>query len=224
VAIAFVALARGFRPDELLGARYFLFTIAIFLIASGQGFEALLDFAPKKYRRIVATLGVVLLSGWSAVSGRAAYGARYAFQDEYTFLRQALRRLEDGCRVYQVPIRSNAFPVDIDCCLDIHRSPLVLDFPKLEFDDLPENEDSIFSEAKCVAYYEGAACALADDPNDPAVHGRAEKAAPYFQERCAKAHRIGRLEPLAEVTTSARATVDFFHGKSPPARLYRWNP
>ncbi|MBI3783599.1 MAG: hypothetical protein HY270_09370 [Deltaproteobacteria bacterium] len=224
VVIAFVALARGFLPDELLGARYFLLTIAIFLIASGQGFEALLDIVPRRYRPGFAVAAMVVIGVWSAAAGRTAYAVRYAFQDEYTFLRQALAKLPDGCTVYAVPIRDEAFPVDLDCCLDMRRSPLVLDFPKLHFDELPQDPASIFAAASCVAYYESVSCSIVDDPQDRSVHGRAEKAVPFFQQRCAEAHQNGRLRLVAETTTSPRAVVDFFHGRPPAARLYRWTP
>jgi len=54
------------------------------------------------------------------------------------------------------------------------------------------------------------------------VHDRADKAAEYLQRRCAEVRRTGQLEAIAEVTTSPRATVNFFHGKRPHAGLYRW--
>jgi hypothetical protein len=220
--VAFVALGRSFLPDELLGARYFLFTIPIFLMLSGQGFDAMLAFAPARYQIGIAAVGIVCLGLWSGLAARTAYGVRYAFQDEYAFAHAALARLPAGCVVYEVPMRADAFPRDLDCCLDMHRSPLPLDFPHLQFRDLPDVTGSVFESPGCVAYYESIACEIRDDPNDAPVHDRTDKAADYLQQRCAEVRKLGRLEALAEGTTSPRATVNFFHGKRPRVRLYRW--
>ena len=149
---------------------------------------------------------------------------RYAFQDEYTFARRAFASLPDACTVYAVPVRSARFPLDLDCCLDIRRSPLALEFPHLEFRELPEATASVFENGGCVAYYESIACQIADDPNDPTVHARADGTADYLQHRCAEVRQLGRLEPLAEITTSPHATVDFFRRRRPHAGLYRWTP
>jgi hypothetical protein len=220
--VSFVALGRMFLPDELLGARYFLFTIPVFLVASGQGFAALLGLAPRRHRRSVAAVGIVVLGLWSGAAGRRAYAVRYAFQDEYTFLRRALAQLPAGCTVYQLPMRLDVFPRDLDCCLDIRRTPLVLEFPGLRFLDLPDDLTVVFEDGGCNAYYESIACEITDDPHNPVVHERAERTAEYLHQRCAAVREIGTLRPLAQTTTSPRATVDFFHGKPPHARLYRW--
>jgi len=158
------------------------------------------------------------------MAARTAYSVRYAFQDEYTFARGALGQLRAGCTVYEVPLRPEAFPRDLDCCLDVVRSPLVLDFPQLTFQYLPPATTAVFADPGCVAYYESIACAIRDDPNDPSVHDRAGQAAAYLQQRCAEVRRVGRLDPLAETTTSPRATVNFFRGERPHAGLYRWRP
>jgi MFS family permease len=224
LALGFGAMGRTFLPDELVGARYFLFTIPIFLIASGQGFEAVLALVPARARAAVAASGIVGIGLWSGLAARPAYQARFAFQDEYTFLRGALARLPAGCTVFAVPMRADAFPRDLDCCLDLPRSPLVLDYPRLEFRSLPDALASVFESPGCAAYYESIACEIRDDPNDPSVHDRADRAADYLQQRCSEVRHVGRLETLAEVTTSPRATVNFFHGKRPHAGLYRWTP
>ena len=59
----------------------------------------------------------------------------------------------------------------------------------------------------------------------PNFRGRCELAAVaahYFQNRCAEVRRTGRLQPLAETTTSPRTTEHFFGDTAPLARLYRW--
>jgi len=224
LVIAFGTLGRSFLPDALLGARYFLFAIVIFLIVSGQGFEALLGLAPEHARARVAALGIVVLGTWSVLAALPAYRVHYAFQDEYAFARRALAQLPDGCSVYQVPLRAALFPLDLDCCLDLHRSPLVLEFPHLRFRDIPDSAAMVFAESGCVAYYEGVVCQIADVPDDPMVHARVDTAADDVHRRCAAVRRVGQLVPLAETTTSPLATVNFFRGKRPHAGLYRWTP
>lgn len=221
---SFVALGHTFLADELVAARYFLFTIPIFLIVPGLGFEALLGAVPGRLHRpaaVTALLAVGLWSGWSA---RDAYAARYAFQDEYSFLRESLELLPHGCSVYQVPMRADALARDIDCCLDMRRSPLQLDFPQLSFSDLPEDPSAVLALGGCSAYYESAACSIADDRKDPSVHDRAATAEPFFRQRCAAVRAVGRLHLLRQTRVSPRATVNYFRGVSPHTALYRWTP
>jgi hypothetical protein len=222
--VAFVASGRTFLHDELLGARYFLFALSIFLLASGYGLEASLAIVPRRLRAVAAAVAIACLAWWTGFEARSAYAARYAFQDEYAFARDTLAQLPAGCAVYQVQIRSDALPHDVDCCLDLPRSPLVLEFPALRFLELPDDPASIFADSACVAYYEGVACEIAARPPDRLGHEFTEKAAGYFQQRCAAAHRLARLELLAETTTSPRTTENFFDGKRPRVRLYRWTP
>jgi hypothetical protein len=222
--VTFGVLGRGFLPDELVGARYFLFTIPVFLIVSGQGFELLLTPVSRRYRAVVAAVGIVVLGVWSGLAARPAYAIRYAFQDEYTFARQALAELPDGCAVYEVPIRSAALPRDVDCCLDLSRSPLVLDFPRLRFRKLPDDFSPIFDDSPCVAYYESIACAITNDGSDSSEPVLVESAANYFGAFCSRVRTVGRLVSVAEISTSPRATVNFFHEKRPRAALYRWTP
>jgi hypothetical protein len=222
VLLAFVASGRSLLHDELVGARYFLFTIPIFLIASGFGFEALLAIVPRRLRPLAAAAGLAGLALWAGLSARTAYAARYAFQDEYAFVRRALPHLPAPCTVYQVPLRAAALPGDLDCCLDVARSPLVLEFPGLTFRDLPDDPSAVFTESACVAYYESIACEIA--PHDRPGRELARTAAQYFQQRCGEARRRGRLAPIAETETSSRTTENFFADKRPHARLYRWGP
>jgi hypothetical protein len=219
--LAFVVLGRTFLHDELLGARYFLFTIPILLIASGQGFEVLLALVPRRGRAVVAVGAIAALALWSGLAARSAYSARYAFQDEYTFARDALARLPAGCAVYQVPLRADALSHDVDCCLDLARSPLVLDFPTLRFGPLPADPATVFADSDCVAYYEGVACEITSASPSPE---RAREAAAFFQPRCAAIRRLGRLELLAETITSPRSTEHFFDARAPRTTLYRWTP
>lgn len=222
--IAFVAAGRTFMHDELLGARYFLFTIPIFLVMSGYGFEALLKAVPARLRTAAAAIGIVGLALWAGLGARSAYAARYAFEDEYMFARRALAQLPDGCAVYQVAVRDDALPHDVDCCLDLPRSPLTLDFPSLRFLQLPDIPAAVLTDGEtCIAYYEGVTCDIAPRSAQGSGDQFADHAAAYFQPACAAVHRLGRLALLAETTTSPRTTEGFFDDDHRPhARLYRW--
>jgi hypothetical protein len=222
--VAFVALGRSFVHDELVGARYFLFTIPMFLIASGYGFGTGLAVLPPRLRPVVAAAGLAGLTLWTGLAARSAYAARYAFQDEYDFARGALAQLAAGCVVYAVPVRADDLPRDVDCCLDLPRSPLVLDLPQLRLMELPDTLDAIFANAACVAYYESIACEITADGGHIPGNELAERAAAYFRRRCGDVREHGRLELLAEGPTSPRTTEGFFGGKPPHARLYRWRP
>lgn len=221
---AFVASGHTFMHDELVGARYFLFLIPVFVIASGYGFGTLLAIVPRRFRLRTAAAGLLGLAVWTGFAARDAYAARYAFQDEYSFARNALAGLPSGCIVYQERIRADALPGDLDCCLDLARSPLVLDFPALRFVDLPDDREAIVSNALCTAYYEGLACAIVPGAADRSGQQFAEEASAYFQPRCAAVHGIGQLELVAETATSARTTRGLFGDERPHARLYRWTP
>jgi hypothetical protein len=175
-------------------------------------------------RPVAATAAIIGLALWTGLAAREAYAARYAFQDEYTFAREVLAQLPPGCAVYQVQIRDEILPGDVDCCLDLRRSPLPLDFPALRFLYLPENDAPLTPPSNCIAYYESIACEIMPGRPDQSTYAFATIASTHFQERCAVARRRGRLELLAETTTSPRTTRGLFAEQPPHARLYRWTP
>ncbi len=222
IVIAFVALGRTFMHDELVGARYFLLSLALFSIASGFGFAWIVTFVPRPHRAAATAAGVVGLALWTGVSVRTAYANRYTFEDEYAFGRRALAALPAGCAVYQVPIRADVLPADVDCCLDVRRSPLVLEYPALRFFDLPSEAADVPDAGGCTAYYEGAACAITPDPAGALGRDFAVRASEYFRQRCAEPHRVGHLEPLARSAVSPRSTNGLFGDVPPPIALYRW--
>jgi hypothetical protein len=222
IVIAFTALGRSFMHDELVGARYFLLTLALLSIASGYGFASIVKIVPRPYRAAGVAVGVVGLALWTALSVRSAYAARYTFEDEYAFGRRALAELPAGCAVYQVPIRADALPADVDCCLDLRRSPLVLEYPALHFYDLPAEAADVLDAGGCTAYYEGAACAIMPGSTGPLGRDLASRASEYFRQRCAEPHRVGQLQPLARTAASPRSTNGLFGDAPPPIALYRW--
>jgi len=179
---------------------------------------------PQRWQPGAVAAGMAGLTVWTALGARAPYRTRYAFEDEYAFARRALEQLPAGCTVFQIAVRADELPHDLDCCLDIPRSPLVLEFPALRFANLPDSGVPPWSGSACTAYYEGAACAITAGAPDRLGHDFAAKAAAYFQERCAAVHRLGRLELVAGGSTSPRTTNDLFPGEGPTVRLYRWTP
>lgn len=222
VTAAFVISGHTFMHDELVGARYFLFLVPIFVIASGYGFAALLDLMPPRRRASVAIAGLLALALWTGFAARAAYAARYTFQDEYDFARAALAALPAGCTVYQERLRVDGLPGDPDCCLDVARSPLVLDFPQLQFTDLPDNRAAADASG-CAAYYEGTACAIVPGSPERVGFEFARTVSAHFQPRCATVHQRQRLALIDETRASPRTTRGLFDAP-PPARLYRWTP
>jgi hypothetical protein len=221
LAGAFLGLGRTFLHDELLSARYFLAIIPIFLVLSGFGFEALLAVMPKRIRLPVAAPALVAVLVWTGLAGRRASAMTYAFQDEYDFLRDALKKLPADCLVYQLPIRAMEVPQDMDCCLDVPRTPLPLEFPQLRFDAVPPDPATVFETGSCRAYYESIACDF-----KPGEEGllRHSGAVSFFHDRCASVRRTGHLQLLSETTTSLRSTFSLFEGGRPRAGLYRWTP
>jgi len=216
----FTALGRSFMHDELLSARYFLITLPVFFILSGFGFESLIPTTEPKLRLRYGAAGLAVLALWTGYAGRNAYQARYAFQDEYAFEREALRKLPADCTVYQVPIRPQEVPRDVDCCLDTPRTPLVLEFPQLHFKELPRSVPSVFESGECHAYYETSACEIRK--GSPEVDATGVKAIDYFKRRCAEARAVGHFTPVAEGSASAKSIVDFFQGERPHIGLYLW--
>jgi hypothetical protein len=219
--VSFAVLGRTLTSDQLQGTRYFIFPGAVFLVLSGYGFETLATVVPRRLRVLATAAGLVALASWTTIDALPAYRVRYTFQDEYAFLRGALGQLPAGCIVYEVPIRPDAIPKDIDCCLDVPRSPLVLEFPALQLRALPDSGPT-FDDGDCVAYYESSACGIRDDPADPRVHDYAATAVPYFQSRCGALRRSERFAPIASSPASPRAIVDFFQDSPPRVTLYRW--
>ena len=220
-AVAFGSLGRTMLSDRLVGTRYFMLVIPLFLIASGVGFQFLIERVPLARRSWAMALGLAGLAIWTGWTARPAYQTRYAFQDEYAFLRDALAKLPEDCTVYQLPVRTGELANDLDCCLETRWSPLTLKYPHIQLKEVPENPASALADKTCVAYYESVVCDLKDTPQG---RNRAPNAVTFFQGRCAEVRRTGHLQAVAETTVSPLATVNFFDGQPPHVGLYRWTP
>jgi hypothetical protein len=222
---SFGLLGRSFLHDELVGARYFLFTIPMFLLPAGFAVDALaaltLDRLSRAWRLASTAVLLGAVGGVALIQALPAYRTSYAFQDEYLFARRALASLPDGCSVYELPIRNDQIEDDLDCCLDLPRSPLELAFPRLKFRALPTTapEDVDLSQP-CVAYYESVMCRVEDSPT---LHDHWGKSIGYFHQRCGEVRSAGVFTPIEQATVSSRATNDFFRSAPPSVGLFHWS-
>jgi len=232
----FALLGRNLERDGLVGARYFLLTIPVYLVAAGYGLVAILELGARAVRRLGAGPKLVGgLLGWpGAAAGaglftlgvvtesRSAYAYRYAFQVEYSLLRSWLAELPDNCTVFQLPTRVPEFERDLDCCLDLPRSSLAAAYPRLHLRELPEETITIasFQSAEsdgCIAYYEGSTCALY--PTSEATQRHA-KALAHFRDHCENARHRLTLTALDSGYVPPHATNDVFHDAAHEVRLW----
>lgn len=223
LVLAFVPLGRTLQHDGLLGARYFLATIPLFLILSASGLYACARgvvgaarLAPRLARSAwlqPAVVGVVLLAAGLGDLALAApaYRARYTFQDEYAFLRQSLARVPAGCTVVGLGLRSPHFQRDLDCCLDIHNSPLSLAYPRLHLTTVPSPR--YLRGPGCRYYYQSAACAIDLPPGATAAVDRPGLG--FLRRACAEA-REKTTSQLAGARVSPRTTNGYFDKRGPP--------
>lgn len=209
--IAFTALGRTIEGDALVGARYFAWLLLVLSIPPAFGVAWLASRLPARPLRTAAW---TLALASCLFASKASYVARYAFQDEYAFLRGAVTQLPVGCTVYAVDARPAGLDYDVDCCLDPARSPLTLVRPDLRFASVAEAVRP--GPGACAAYYEGAACSL--EANHAGRHG--ELAQRIFSKACADARALGALEPLSAAEVSPRSTDGWFQA-APRVVLHR---
>lgn len=228
LVLAFVPLGRTLEHDGLLGGRYFLATLPIFLMLSACGVYACGRGIAWGLARVPGLAGMTRLEqGVTAllVLGvglgdlalvAPAYRARYTFQDEYDFLRSALARVPDGCTVIGVAVRSPHFRRDLDCCLDVTNSPISLAYPRLHFAAL--GQPSSVEGPGCRYYYESAACSidLPESRVDPV-----DRPALDFLRRACRDAKKAHLTLVDEARVSPRSTNGFFGQRAPEVRLFR---
>jgi len=228
LVLAFVPLGRTLQHDGPLGARYFLVTIPLFLTLSacglyvcGQGVLWVFGLVPRLARAAwlqpALTALLFLAAGLGDLALAApAYRARYTFQDEYAFLRSDLARVPDGCSVVSLSLRGRRFKRDLDCCLDIHKSPLSLAYPRLHL--LEATSARELDGPGCRYYYESAACSIALPPESVSPVDRPGLA--FLRRECAQARHKTSSE-AAEAHVSPRTTNDYFPHGQPEVRLLR---
>lgn len=228
LVLAFVPLGRTLQHDGLLGARYFLATLPLFLMLPACGIYVcgrgivwglrrvprLADAARVEQAVTMLLLFAVALGDLALVA--PAYRARYTFQDEYRFLRGALARVPAGCLVASLPVRSTRYGRDLDCCLDIEKSPLSIAYPKLRFAVLRHPGD--LEGPGCRYYYQSAACSI-DLPQ--AEIAPVDRRALDFLRRACREVSKARLSPVAGARVSPRSTNGYFGRRAPEVRLFR---
>jgi hypothetical protein len=230
LSLALVHIPLGRLHHDLVEGRYFLSSLVFLAIAAGAGWGAVGSWVGNWLERRlgegraqpwVAGIGTGALLLGTLGEGTQALGTQYAFQDEYVFLRSALAPFPSGCSVYQLPVRSNRFPIDIDSALDAPRSPLWLARPGIRFLDMERQPLPPDTRGACVLYYETAACSMEPTPRVLEAYPAALR---FYQDSCAAMHRQYRLERLEERSISGLAHHDVLGGGRAKAALYRLLP
>lgn len=210
-----VPFALGRSPYDFIMMRYYLPVIPLLTLPAAVLFE------PVTQRRWVTPLLLVatLALGWNA------WQWRYAFQDEYDWLRTQMAELPADCTLAQVAVANRQEPnSDVDCCLDVARSPLNALYPQLRraYVDSPEQLRALQTDAggrqTCVVYYEGAVCALA--PTEE-MRKRRPKQLQQFHDKCAALAAMPELTPLAATHVSPNSHFPAFRPEPVPVRLLR---
>jgi hypothetical protein len=229
LAFAFIATGRDLRHDELLGARYFLATIPVFAIAAGFGIEWLGDFTTRSarhltenravYRWVSPMLALLTISA-AIVATLPAYRATFTFHEEYRFLRPLLASTDPNCTVYQIPVRSNLYELDLDCCLDGPNSPLRLAHGGRQLKNLDLLAPALPDDG-CSLYYESAACSMQATPE---VRSRRSETHRAIQSACSTMRDAHEWKVLGRAQVSGHSTHDVFGEHLPTVRLLQPAP
>jgi hypothetical protein len=203
----FAAMGRTLGHDGLVGSRYFLPSLALAAVLGGAGAAWLFDRLRRP--RLTLLVAPLALSALAFVAARPAYTARYAFQDEYDFLRREVPRLPAGCIVEALPMRARAFRRDHDSSLDVASSALTFALPGYPLRTLPDEGSAPIDGASCVVFYESVACSTsAEATTEPALKAIAR----YYARRCGE-ERARYGEVVAQTSVSQMSTNGLF----PPA-------
>lgn len=207
--LTFVPLGRTLEREGLVTGRYFCFVLCWLALVAGLGADALLARVRRPRPRWIAA-GLLLLL--AALSAPQPLGTRYAFQDEYDFLRRTTARLPAGCTVTQVPVRDRAYLRDFDCCLDAARSPLTLARPDLKWQTLTLGQRLPAQPPGCTVYYQSALCDLQVTPE---VLRYFPVASRMVQEACRQAMDSTEVRRFAETRPAALSTRQLFEQHRP---------
>lgn len=218
--LIFVPIGRGLGI-HIIEARYFLVSFCIVGVLSAVGFGKVRRLLDQRLRTRWSSAPVLLglLAAITATSALPALTTRYAFQDEYTFLRGSLQALPDGCLVFSIPARDTRIERDVDAGLALPSSPLTIVYPRLIFRELRDGLPEVRGD-QCVAYYESALCSIEETL---AVKRRLPEAYDVIRGRCEEVRSSGSFDLIAEAEVSPLALTDVFGGHSPTVRLSRWH-
>jgi len=237
LVLCFVPLGRNLQHDGILGSRYFLLSIPVFLVMSGYGWEAVRRIPARLFPRGAPAwwgwfrLDQAVAAAWAVAllvallpPALTAYRATYAFQAEYRILRGALAEADPGCVVTQIPVRAVG-ERDLDCCLDVPRTPLTAAFPDLEFRNLPDriHPDHLLDltgNESCVYYYAGATCSLVRTGETKAVD---LPAMAWLEEYCGALRMPDGMEAVRRGEVPPVSTNPLFGQDPVPVTVYRWS-
>ncbi len=216
LAAVFIGPGRLLAPDELLGGRYFIAVLGLLGLLAAAGVSALASTL--RHARAIGLSAALVAAGATAWVCVDAYQVRYTFQDEAAFLGDVLDDLEPGCTVVSAPVRAITSEGDLDCCLLPERTPLPLQFPALQFRTLTLSETpaDLHAGDGCVAYYQSAACSLADTERMRVHRPRARAT---VRSLCAAWRDAG--DAIAERPVTPTLPHDVFGGQAPQVKLSR---
>ncbi len=199
-------------PYDFIMARYYLPVLPMITLLAALGLAPL---ARRAWVTPLLLIAVVLVA-------RPAWQVKYTFQEEFEWLRGQLAQQPAGCTVAQVAVtRGQTQGNDVDCCLDLPRSPLVAAFPDITFARVDSADDLAALPGACRLYYEGSACALVETAE---LKSRNATELAWYKTHCADVRHTAGLTQLAETALTPYAHVDAFGGKPVPVRLFRLKP
>jgi hypothetical protein len=199
----------GRSPYDFIMMRYYLPLLPILTLFAALGLEPLLR---REWVTPLLLVAIVAL-GWPA------WHVRYAFQDEYDWLRTQLAQEPQACTVAQIGVgHKREFFHDLDCCLDLPRCPLVAELPRHTFVLTDSVAELQAAPGQCKLYYEGSVCALQPTAD---LQARNPQELKWFKRQCAELRQMPGLMPMAESAVTSFAHTDAFGGKPVHVRLYR---
>jgi len=235
IALSFLPLGRDLMRDELLGGRYFGAVVAMYTVLAAHGAEAIARaggwlFAQARAAPVRERGPGGLWTAYVAMTAMIAtfllaipaYRQEFTFQAEYDFLRTSLAELPDGCTVVMPLLRDSRFQRDLDCCLDVPRSPLVIAYPRLRFHHLLPDQIDLQSDTEgCVAFYESAACSLR--PTEFAL-GDHTVALEVLPDQCARILTEQSLTAVGEDIITPHVPNDLFDHQPIHVGLWKKTP
>jgi hypothetical protein len=232
IAIAFVMpqllLSRAITAEGMVGGRYVLPVFALLGLVAADGalflagvLSRLVRVIPISAIQAAVVIGILVAI---VLPSRPAYAFRYAFQDEYQFLHDALAKLPRPARVVAPTVRNDRYiRQDLDCCLDPALSPLPLAYPDVAFVGiaLDATHASIPAGSTETYWFESAMCSLGalrhTEDRNPGISAAVARL-------CGKLRETPGLQLVASGEASPGATWPFFADTPIPLRLYRLTP
>ncbi len=208
-----IAAGLGRSPHDFIMMRYYLPVLPLLTWPAAMALEAL----PKRSWLEPRVLTPVLLLVVGLASG-AAWQRNVTFQDEFLWLKARLAQVPADCTVAQVGVSDGRVAAkDVDCCLDLPRSPLAVDsVHKLVTVDSLQSLQQL--SGRCLVYYQGPVCSLQATPE---MQRRNPDELRYFRKTCAEIQDSALWQPLASGSLTPLSHTDAFAGHAVPVRLWQ---